>query len=295
MLFPFLSTELRIRPTILLHLETSAPDCNQFRSISIDPACSVCAKTASAANLPVLNACAKCKTTLYCSRDCQKADWSKHEKICGKTAPSEAPNASSALHSNNSSSSAYVNANAEHRSTYSAPRLRDLEKHVPNPFTCLDLGTYLHNHPEKNVYKLLIDSFRIGQADDKNLENKTTPQSVYTGASSSIVPSRKYLTQAAKRAGLLPTWWNAEKQKKCEAFGESGAWQDLRKRVEKQEMIQHYGYDKVPMQMRMLAEAIYGRGSMGQSGAGARKMLRQMESGGPGNEQHMSMLNISRT
>lgn len=31
-----------------------------------------------------LKQCAKCNATPYCSRDCQKADWKTHKKICGK-------------------------------------------------------------------------------------------------------------------------------------------------------------------------------------------------------------------
>ncbi|KAJ4366120.1 hypothetical protein N0V83_007755 [Neocucurbitaria cava] len=241
------------------------------------PACANCEKTAAAANLASLKACAKCKTTQYCGRDCQKADWKTHKKICAKNA-----------------SEAFVEANAEHSNTYSAGRLKDLEKHEPKPFTRLDEGKYLHDRPEKDVFKLLIDSFRMRQADDFNLEHKTTPNSVYAGASSSIVPFRQYLAKAATRRNILPSWWTADKQKECEAFGESGAWSDLRRKVTKQEMIQHYGDDKMPMQVRMLAEAVYGVGTMGQDGSGARRMMMRMENGGSGNDQIMSMLNLAR-
>ena len=48
------------------------------------PACANCKKTATAANLASLKACAKCKTTQYCGRDCQKADWKTHKKVCAK-------------------------------------------------------------------------------------------------------------------------------------------------------------------------------------------------------------------
>ena len=236
------------------------------------PSCAACKKTAAAANVAALKQCAKCKSTQYCSRDCQKADWKVHKKICSRNA-----------------ANAFVEANAEHSSTYSSPRLNDLEKHIPNPFTKLDQGKYLHDRPEKDVYKLLIDSFRMRQADDLNLEGKTTPRSVYTGAPSSIEPFRGYLAKAATRK-VLPPWWDAEKQKECEAFGESGAWQDLRRRVTKQEVIQHYGDQKMPMQVRMLAEADYGAGSMGQDGTFVRKQLAQMEQGGNG--QHMSMMSL---
>ncbi|CAO2657805.1 Nn.00g070650.m01.CDS01 [Neocucurbitaria sp. VM-36] len=241
------------------------------------PTCANCKKTASAANLASLKACAKCKKIQYCGRDCQKADWKTHKKVCAKNAAEN-----------------FVEANAEHSSTYSAARLKDLETHVPNPFTRLDQGKYLHDRPEKDVFKLLIDSFRMRQADDFNLQHKTTPRSVYTGAGSSIEPFRRYLAKAATRSSLLPSWWTADKQKECEAFGESGAWSDLRKKVTKQEMIQHYGDEKMPMQVRMLAEAVYGVGTMGQDGSGMRKVMMQMEKGGPGNGQHMSMMNLAQ-
>lgn len=224
-------------------------------------ACAHCSKTAADCNVATLNQCAKCKTTRYCSRDCQKADWKVHKKMCANQA------------NTNATGDAYVEANTTHSSNYSSPHLRDLEKHEPKPFTRLQEGNFLHDRPEKDVYKLLIDSFRMRQQDDKKLENKTTPRSVYTGASSSIDPFRKYLAQAATRPGLLPPWWTSEKQKECEAFAESGAWQDVRKKVTKEEVIQHYGDEKAPMQVRMLAEAVYGAGSMGQSGAGMRQVL----------------------
>jgi hypothetical protein len=54
------------------------------------------------------------------------------------------------------------------------------------------------------MYKLLIDSYRMREADDVNFENKTTPPSVYTGAPSSIEPFRQYLAKAATRPNLLP-------------------------------------------------------------------------------------------
>lgn len=241
------------------------------------PTCANCKKTAAAANLSNLKACTKCKTTQYCSRDCQKADWKSHKNVCA-----------------NNASKAYAAANAEHSRTYSSPHLKDLEKHVPNPFTRLDQNKYLHDRPEKDVYKLLIDSFRMRQDDDFKFEEKTSPPSVYTGASSSVVPFRQYLAKTETRTGLLPPWWSTDKQKECETFGQSGARNNLREKVTKQDVIQHYGDDKMPMQVRMLAEAIYGAGTMGQDGSHARKMMVQMDNGGLGNGQTMSMLNIAR-
>jgi len=160
---------------------------------------------------------------------------------------------------------------------------------VPNPFTRLDQGKYLYDRPQTDVYKLLIDSFRIRQADDFAYEGKATPSSVYTGTLSSTEPFRQYLEKASARQELLPKWWTDEKGEECVVFGESGAWSNLRKKVTKQEVIEHYGDDKMPMQLRMLAETVYGTGTMGQDGSDVRKLMVQMESGGSKDIKHMSM------
>lgn len=64
--------------------------------------------------------------------------------------------------------------------------MKSVEQHVPDPFTRLDDGKYLHDRPEKDVYRLLIDAFRMRSEDDMKLENKPTPNSIYTGNPSSI-------------------------------------------------------------------------------------------------------------
>lgn len=234
------------------------------------PKCANCKKTAADANLDTLKACAKCKTTQYCDRDCQKVDWKSHKKICANA------------------SRAFVEANAEYSNNYSAPRLKNLDTHISNPFTKLDQAKYLHDRSEKDVNQLLIDSFRMRQADDLNFENKKHPRGIHSGAASSIEPFKEYLAKAAHRS-LLPPWWNDDKQKVCETAGESGP---LRRAVSKDEMVQHYGDSKMPMQLRMLAEAVYGVGTMGQDGTFMRKQMMMMEQGGPGNGQVMSMLGL---
>ncbi|KAH6642478.1 hypothetical protein C7974DRAFT_103042 [Boeremia exigua] len=216
--------------------------------------CAHCAKTAEAAGLPNLQACARCKTTVYCDRTCQKADYKAHKPACA------APRAS-------------------HSTTSSAP-LRPLEHHVPDPFTRLEHGTFLHARPEPDTFALLIDAFRMRQADDFAYETKTTPGSVYTGAATSAAAFRQFLARAASRKGLLPPWWSKEKEEACVVFGGGGAWSNLSKKATKQGVVRHYGDEKAPMQLRLLAEAVYGVGTMGQSGAAMRRMMMQMESGG---------------
>jgi splicing suppressor protein 51 len=231
--------------------------------------CTTCHKTASSCSLPMLKFCAKCKTTLYCSRTCQTANWKAHKKICA------AQNASRA----------FVAVHAQPSSTYSAARLTNLQTHVPNPFTKLDNGTSLHDRLETDVFKLLLDSFRLREADEANFEHRTRPRSIYSGAASSLGAFRVYVASAGAR-NLLPPWWSAEAQTACEAVAES----ELSSRLGEHDVTERYGDEKAPMQLRMLAEAVYGAGLMGQDGTGMRRVMIEMERGT--GEKCVSMLSV---
>jgi splicing suppressor protein 51 len=176
-------------------------------------ACAQCQRTA--AEGLNLKRCAKCQSTRYCSRECQRAHWKAHKKECatnGAGNPSSTPN-------------------VEHSSNYRAPPIKNLEKQIPKPFTGLDKGTYLHGRSEEDVFKLLIDAFRMRQADAFKYDGKVDPNSVYTGATSSIQGFKQFMHLAASR-NLLPPWWSAEKLKQCEDFGENGDnWSSLRTKV----------------------------------------------------------------
>lgn len=186
--------------------------------------------TETAAEVPNMKRCAKCTTTPYCSRECQVADWKAHKKTCAASA----------------SASAASTLKVEHSTSYKSPRVKGLQKHVPNPFTCIDRGTYLHDRPERDVYKLLIDTFRMRQADDLKMNGVTTPNTVYTGAASSIGPFRAFLGKVEARGRVLPAWWNAEKRKECEEFAESGGDRSsVRSKVTKEEVISQYGDQRV--------------------------------------------------
>ncbi|KAK5625285.1 hypothetical protein RRF57_001001 [Xylaria bambusicola] len=119
--------------------------------------------------------------------------------------------------------------------------------------------------------------------DEYVFEQHTAVDSLYGGAESGIAGFRKFLRQAASRSGLLPPWWNAAKQKACEELGMDRAeWPDLHCAVEKSDIIEHYGDQRFPMQLRMLAEAIIGRGFGGHDGTHMRKTMVTMENGGGG-------------
>jgi hypothetical protein len=115
--------------------------------------------------------------------------------------------------------------------------------------------------------------------DNYKLDDETDPDSVYRGSSTSIEPFRIFVQVASSRRNLLPPWWNDTKKSECEVYGESGNWSDLRKKATKQSIMDHYGDQKMPMQLRMLGEVVYNRGPGGQDGMMMRTTMIMMESG----------------
>lgn len=156
------------------------------------------------------------------------------------------------------------------------------------PFHKLDAGTWLHDRSKGDVYRLLIDSCRLRLDDLKRFEGVDTSGSVYAGDANSLPAFNLFLRLAESRSGLLPPWWVAEDEDggsaaECIAvgMGKPEDWYSLTFRPEKSEIIGHYGGDEyMPMQMRMFAEQVYGRGVGGADGAGMRRTMMRRESGG---------------
>jgi splicing suppressor protein 51 len=207
--------------------------------------CAACNKTADDSGIK-LKRCAKCQTTEYCSRDCQKNDWKAHKKICASNA--------SAIFA------------------------------VAQPFHKLNSKTWMHDRPEADVYKLLVDAYRFRLEDDATMEGERAKDSIYGGANDSRVGFSRFLRKAEAKSGLLPSWWNKKKNAACMASGlraepgnERGS---LACVVKKSDIVEEYGDPLMPMQLRMFAEQVYGRGPGGQSGAMMIQMQMRAEDGG---------------
>lgn len=129
--------------------------------------CTTCSKSAS--EVP-LKRCAKCTLTEYCSRECQKQDWKAHEKICGKPGQPGAEGRP------------FVN------SMHSQPHMEGNKS-----FGQLNQGSWLHGRPEKEVYKLLVDVYRLHADDQYKFEGDADEDGLYGGARDSIEPFRRFL------------------------------------------------------------------------------------------------------
>jgi splicing suppressor protein 51 len=78
---------------------------------------------------------------------------------------------------------------------------------------------------------------------------------------------------------MFPLWWSEEKAVECEALGMNGGWSFLANVIEKSDLIEYYGISSMPMQLRMFAEQVYGRGPGGQSGTATRHVQMMVEKG----------------
>lgn len=167
--------------------------------------------------------------------------------------------------------------------------LEGLAVAIQKPFHHLDDRTWLHDRPERDVFKLLIDTYRLRMEDNYNLEGDADNDSIYGGAPNGRGGFRRFLRLAESKGRLLPSWWSQEKAVACEEVGSGYGWSSLAHAVQKGDVVEHYGIPNMPMQMRMFGEQVYGRGPGGQSGAGMMHMQMMAENG----EMHTSHLDMS--
>lgn len=158
-----------------------------------------------------------------------------------------------------------------------------LKKHIDKPYHRLNSKTWLHDRPEEDVYKLLIDCFRMRQHDDFTMEGVKDKDGLYSGASHSQAGFKRFLVKAEARQDLLPHWWFMGKAaanclRMGGGLGATGTeWSSLARKVDKAAIIDHYANPEMPMQLRMLGEQIYLRGPAGQSGAQMIKLKMDTE------------------
>ena len=151
------------------------------------------------------------------------------------------------------------------------------------PFHALDNGTWLFERPPRDVYTLLIDTYRMRMEDEYSIEQNNNNDSLYSGdgMNAAIRGLGKFITRAeTKHRNLLPEWWTEQSRKECVALSkDTSQWADISCCVKKSDVIEHYKDQFIPMQLRMFAEQIYDRPLMGQSGELMRKRMMMGEAG----------------
>ncbi|OIW34347.1 hypothetical protein CONLIGDRAFT_565275, partial [Coniochaeta ligniaria NRRL 30616] len=181
----------------------------------------------------------RCRETPYCTsngRRAWKAYRKAHEKICWR-----------------------------HKNNIDPPSPpKGLEAPITKPFTRLDNGTWLHDRPEADVYRVLIDAHRLRMDDDYNACYTTVfrfgPRSTVENGAAGFADFLAMIEQQAP--SLLPAWWDATNTAACIAFGseatEADGWSSLTRALHWKDVIGHYGEMCFDLELRVFAQAVYG-------------------------------------
>lgn len=173
----------------------------------------------------------------------------------------------------------------QHHSTQApntASHNQPLDINIKKPFHRLHAKTWLHGRSERDVYKLLIDTYRLRVVEDNNLTGNVDVDSPYGGATADGGTSgfRRFLRMAQRIPGLLPEWWCPAKTTECIQMGCRTRGWNVEATITIRAIMMYYGDNSMPMQLRMLGEQIYGTGPGGQNGAGVMQLQLQIESRG---------------
>lgn len=122
----------------------------------------------------------------------------------------------------------------------------------------LSKDDFLHNLLEREVFILLIDSFRLRVEDEYVFGGNTT--SIYNG-DKPLPLFKKFLSLAESRQEILPPWWSPAKRRECEILAmQAGQWSNINCAVEKSDVQDHYNDNMMPLKLRILGEKIYDKG-----------------------------------
>lgn len=226
-----------------------------------------------------LKRCARCRSALYCSRACQRADWKRgHQRTCSVGAIMVGNSYLDSLSTEDTAMDQLID----------AYRLRVEDERM----YCGRLrGRYTTNNPDDDSSQALQYAFQdfryfldlAESADTRSNNNEeddiasTSPCSstthdndTDTNSASSPTPSSSssLSTTTKNKQSILPRWWNAEKRAYCEqrAMNESAnqnTWSTLFHPAGKDDIVKRYQDQFMPMKLRMLAERVYGSDVMG--------------------------------
>ncbi|OJJ57691.1 hypothetical protein ASPSYDRAFT_90976 [Aspergillus sydowii CBS 593.65] len=204
-----------------------------------DITCTVCAEKES--NDTTFVCCARCKTQYYCSRKCLESNWESHKRTCCEN-----------------SDSSYDSFNSLGNGLCAS---------MHSPYRRLLNRTWLHDRPKEEVYKLLIDAYRLYRDDRSVLTRQVSPDGIYRGVFDSRDEFCRFLNLAESRHGLLPSWWSYQNTGECLSRGMCDDWSCLAVRVNYSGIIEHYKDTTFASQLKVIARQIYGDMGKGVLGA----------------------------
>ncbi|KAJ5482196.1 hypothetical protein N7475_001008 [Penicillium sp. IBT 31633x] len=223
--------------------------------------CHTCKKDETATDR--LKHCGRCmsNTILYCSRECQVANYKVHKQTCVSKTQTTVPTDTGKEHTVAVSKEPTVARTSD----------KALQVDITKPFHQLDAKKWLHGRPAEDVYKFLIDVYRMRIEDEYKHGGTVDNDSIYAGAKNGKMGFTRFLRLVEQKHGLLPDWWSPSKATDCVRYGvsvnpssEYRSWSDLSYKLEKPHVTEHYRNPFMPMQLRLFAEQVYGSGPGGK-------------------------------
>ena len=151
---------------------------------------------------------------------------------------------------------------------------RGLSSGIELPFAHIDAGTWLHGRAEVDVYKLLIDIYRLRVVQDQRDREKVEyPEDPINGF-------KAFLKLFDNKRALLPEWWTEDKAEECVKVGEGDGWSSLHRMIVKKDVIEHYGDQRFGLQLRLFGEKVYGTAPAESPGLWQLMALKPLETMG---------------
>ncbi|KAI5820091.1 hypothetical protein BZA77DRAFT_302999 [Pyronema omphalodes] len=136
------------------------------------------------------------------------------------------------------------------------PQLKMLQVDPTRKIKTVSFIHPLDELPEEEVYKILIDAYRLRVDDDYVFAAEF--RGLYAGEDP-VEDFNRFLNMAEFNGKILPKWWNKEKRKRCIMIGKDkdcGSY--LWYAIEKVDVIEKYKDRHMVGTLRMLAEQVYG-------------------------------------
>jgi splicing suppressor protein 51 len=140
---------------------------------------------------------------------------------------------------------------------------KGLKVNIEYPFYQLSVLKWLHGRPEEDVYKLLIDTYRLRVEDDLR-RGIVGLGSCYDFAGNGKTGFMHFLKQVEEKRWLLPDWWSPCKACACINSGAAPSpssptpsWSALTFPARDPDIIEHYEDEMMPMQLRLFSDQVF--------------------------------------
>ncbi|KIW09514.1 uncharacterized protein PV09_00390 [Verruconis gallopava] len=190
--------------------------------------------------------CSRCKFSnpfmLYCSKECQRNDWSRHKKICGIS----------------------IDRSTQRPVQVMPARMTNYQWEMPSGPVASFHNILVQHQNEELTYKLVIDAYRLLDEAKRNYNPSFFDlQAFFRWLDGySFEGLQQFLSKTLDddiKTKFMPDWWNEEHRDVCERYAkEKYHWSDIDTNVPREINDFHrYGGPAVRLPLRLVASKIH--------------------------------------